>query len=478
VTVEIAGHPVHLCAWHYTVQGVQGHLVPVYLLDTALQENTAWDRTITDHLYGGDQHYRLCQEAVLGMGGVALLQALGYGNVRTFHMNEGHSALLTLALLADVTRDRGLASATVQDITRVRERCVFTTHTPVPAGHDQFPRDLVRHVLGERVVAVLETHGCLQDGVLNMTHLALFFSRYINGVSMRHEQISRTMFPHYPINSITNGVHALTWTAAPFQELYDRYLAEWRRDNRYLRSAISIPLEDIQAAHARAKAALLQEVQQRTGQRLSPTVMTLGFARRATLYKRVDLLFADPQRLQRIARHVGPLQVLYGGKAHPRDEGGKALIRRIVQAGQDLREVIRVVYLEEYDMFLGTLLCSGVDLWLNTPQNPQEASGTSGMKAALNGVPSCSVLDGWWVEGHVEGVTGWSIGDAWEQESMPTREAASLYNKLEYLIMPTFYDRPSVYGQIMRTAIALNGSFFNAQRMVSQYMENAYVPSV
>jgi len=333
---------------------------------------------------------------------------------------------------------------------------------------------LVRQVLGEERAAVLEACGCYPPGILNMTYLALFFSRYINGVSMRHHEISHSIFPGYPIDSITNGVHAVTWTAPPLCRLYDRHIPEWRHDNLYLRYAISIPLDEIREAHAEAKGDLLAEVERRSGIRLDPQVMTIGFARRATPYKRADLLFTDLERLKRIAYEVGPLQIIYGGKAHPQDEGGKAVIRRVFAAARALKDSVRVVYLENYDIALAKYLCSGVDLWLNTPQKPQEASGTSGMKAALNGIPSLSVLDGWWVEGHVEGVTGWSIGDTWDSESDPATEVASLYDKLERVIVPLFYQQPMAYARVMRSAIAFNGSFFNAQRMMLQYLENAY----
>ncbi|MGQ9573395.1 MAG: alpha-glucan family phosphorylase [Dehalococcoidia bacterium] len=473
-SVTIEGRPVRLRAWRYPVHGFHGHTVPLYLLDSALSENSPWDQTLTDQLYGGDDRYRLCQEALLGLGGVAMLSALGHDNLQTCHMNEGHSALLALALLEKQTEGRGLRALTQGDIERVRSRCVFTTHTPVPAGHDAFPVDLVRQVLGEERTRALEAAGCLLDSALNMTYLALFFSRYINGVSLRHEQISKDMFANYPFNSITNGVHAVTWASPSFRQLYDHYIPEWRHDNRYLRYAVGIPLNDIQQAHGQAKRQLIGEVERRTGVRLDPEVMTVGFARRAAAYKRPDLLFHDLERLKRIAREVGPLQIVYGGKAHPRDEAGKLLIRRVFEAAAALADSIPVVYLEEYDMTLAKYICAGVDLWLNTPQRPQEASGTSGMKAAINGVPSLSVLDGWWIEGHVEGVTGWSIGDSWEGESNPDKESESLYDKLEYLILPTFYNRPAAYAQVMRSAIALNGSFFNAQRMISQYVENAY----
>jgi len=474
VSVNIEGREVQVRAWRYVLEGVRGHSVPVYLLDTALAENSPWDQTLTDHLYHGGDRYRLAQEVVLGLGGVAMLRALGHDKLRVYHMNEGHSALLTLALLEEETEGRGLKAVTEAEIESVHERCVFTTHTPVPAGHDQFPLDLVRQMLGEERTMALETAECCLDGTLNTTYIALVFSHYINGVSQRHHEISHNMFPYYPINSITNGVHAVTWTASAFQDLYDRHIPEWRRDNLYLRYAISIPLDEIQQAHAEAKRELLAEVKRRTGVRLDPAAMTLGFARRATGYKRADLLLSDLDRLKRIASQVGPLQIIYGGKSHPRDDSGKAIIRHIFEAAAALEGSVPIVYLEEYDMALARYVCSGVDLWTNSPQKPHEASGTSGMKAALNGVPSLSVLDGWWIEGHVEGVTGWSIGDDWEAESNPAGEIASLYDKLEYVILPMFYGRPTAFAEIMRSAIAVNASFFNAQRMMLQYLENAY----
>lgn len=474
ISVTIEGRQVWARLWRYTIQGISGHSVPVFFLDADLEENAPWDRTLTDYLYRGDNRYRLCQEALLGLGGIALLRALGYPTVQVYHMNEGHSALLTLALLEEQIQGRGLHTATDEDRGAVRQRCVFTTHTPVPAAHDQFRIDLVRQVLGAERTAVLEACGCYPPGILNMTYLALFFSRYVNGVSMRHQEVSHSIFPGYPIDSITNGVHAATWTALPFCRLYDRHIPEWRHDNLYLRYAISIPLDEIQESHAEAKRDLLAEVERRSGIHLDPHVMTIGFARRATAYKRADLLFSDLERLKRIAYEVGPLQIIYGGKAHPADEGGKAVIRRVFAAAKALKDTVPVVYLENYDMALAKYLCSGVDLWLNTPQKLQEASGTSGMKAALNGVPSLSVLDGWWVEGHLEGVTGWSIGETWDSVSHPATEVASLYDKLERVIVPMFYLQPMAYAKVMRSAIALNGSFFNAQRMMLQYLENAY----
>ncbi len=509
VVVAIEGRDVVVRAWRYPVAGVDGHVVPVYLLDTDLPENSDWDRALTNFLYGGDPRYRLCQEAVLGLAGAELIRALN-GDVPTqFHINEGHASLLTLALLERQLAGSGHAVPDDGDVAAVRRQCIFTTHTPVPAGHDRFSEALVRATLGDartRLLASCGGAGGEGDSWLNMTRLALRFSHYANGVAMRHGEVSREMFPEYDIHAITNGVHALTWTSPPFRELFDRHAPDWRRDNLYLRYATGIPLEEIVAAHARAKEALLREVARRTGMKLDRKALTVGFARRATPYKRADLVFSDVARLRAIAKNAGALQIVFAGKAHPRDEGGKELIRHIFAAARELDGALRVVYLENYEMDLGALLTSGSDLWLNNPMKPLEASGTSGMKAALNGVPSLSVLDGWWVEGHVEGITGWAIGDledaateaatqaasASEPDSAAeavteaatadsgadsAAEAADLYDKLEKKIVPLFYGAPLAWAEVMRHCIALNGSYFNTQRMVAQYVRDGYATS-
>jgi glycogen phosphorylase len=474
VSVEIEGRQVWIRAWEYDVLGVDGDIVPVYLLDANLPENSEGDRRLTESLYGGDDYYRLAQEIILGLGGLKLLQKIGHDKIQAYHMNEGHSALLALGLL-ERRLDQSFAPRVKQlDIDGIRRMCIFTTHTPVPAGHDQFPKPLVSRVLGEERVKLLEDTQALHHDALNMTYLALRFSGYVNGVAMRHGEVSRGMFPNYAISAITNGVHALTWTSAAFRELFDHYIPGWRTDNNYLRYAISIPLEDIRVAHATAKEALFAEIRHRTSVNLDPKVFTIGFARRASTYKRADLLFQDRERLRRIATDVGPIQLVYAGKAHPRDDGGKKIIRQVFEGAASLSDVIRSVYVENYDMNWGRLITSGVDVWLNTPMRPQEASGTSGMKAALNGVPSFSVIDGWWAEGWIEAVTGWAIGNTDIIED-PASEVATLYDKLERQILPMFYGTPNRYTDVMRSAIALNGSFFNTQRMVQQYLANAYM---
>jgi starch phosphorylase len=473
VSVTIEGREVRVQAWKYILRGIDGFEVPVLLLDTRTPGNSNWDRALTDHLYGEDERYRLCQEAILGIGGTRMLSALGLDDRRIFHMNEGHSSLLTLALL-----ERQLGSTrrapTDEDVIAVRKRCVFTTHTPVPAGHDQFDESLARQVLGDERFSLLQAAGALHEGRLNMTYLGLRFSHYINGVAMHHGEVSRGMFPGYPVRAITNGVHAGRWTCPALQKLYDQHIPEWRRDNLYLRYAIGITASEIGEAHLEAKRALLAELRERAGANLDEKALTIGFARRAAQYKRADLLFSQVDRLRSIASRLGQLQIVYGGKAHPRDESGKAAIRAVFQAAESLRGSIPVVYVENYDARWGALLTAGVDLWLNTPHRPFEASGTSGMKAALNGVPSLSILDGWWIEGCLEGITGWAIGS----EEMPVDDAAdeisSLYSKLESAVVPMFYGRRQAYWEVMRSAIAVNGSFFNTQRMLNQYVANAY----
>jgi starch phosphorylase len=475
VTVQVEGRPVTVRAWRYEIRGVTDGVVPVLLLDTRLPENSEYDRTLTDTLYGGDSRYRLCQEVVLGMGGAALLDAMGYDEGTQYHINEGHAALLCLHLLERRLAGRQPWEANVGDVEAVARRCIFTTHTPVPAGHDRFTGELTRAVLGDRV-ATLDSLSLWEGTDLNMTRLALRCSRFINGVALRHQQVSQEMFPEFPIGAVTNGVHAVTWTAEPFRRLFDKHFPEWRRDNNYLRYAITVPVEEIREAHREAKQAMLDEVERRAGARLDPGVFTIGFARRATTYKRTDLIFSDLDRLRAIAAKVGPIQIVYGGKAHPKDDNGKAMIRRIHDSARKLGDAVRVVYVENYEMTLGHLLTSGSDLWLNNPMRPLEASGTSGMKAALNGVPSLSVLDGWWIEGCLEGTTGWAIGEDYTLAVDPAADVPELYYKLERVVVPLFYGMPYKWGEVQRNAIAVNGSFFNTQRMVMQYLQNAYVP--
>jgi starch phosphorylase len=472
VTLAIQDRQIRLRAWRYDVIGVTGHIVPVFLLDSDVEGNDPWDRKLTDHLYGGDTYYRLCQEAILGLGGVLLLQALGV-KPEVHHMNEGHASLLTIGLLEERLQGRSLAEATDSDRESIRQRCVFTTHTPVPAGHDQFGLDQMNQVLGHDRGAAIEAAGGLHNGLLNMTYLALCLSRYVNGVAMQHGKVSQYMFPGYKVHSITNGVHAATWMSEPFQELLDSEIPEWRIDNRYFRSIYGVDPARLSACHLKNKQRLFAWLARRTGHYFNPAVLTLGFARRVATYKRAGLLLHDPERLAAIAEKTGGLQVLYAGKAHPADNAAKALIRDVFAAAAKLNsEFLKIHYIENYDWELGAMLTQGVDVWVNTPRRPYEASGTSGMKAALNGVPSLSILDGWWIEGCAENTTGWAIENGETEEA----EANSLYTKLEKVIAP-LWANPNAWARLQQHCIGINGAFFNTQRMLSQYLTNAYFPA-
>lgn len=473
VNIYMNGRDVIVRAWRFDVKGVTGHVIPVFLLDTDVDGNDPWDRRLTDHLYGGDTFYRLCQETILGLGGIHLLHAMGCWP-EVHHMNEGHAALLSIGLLEQRLGNldgRPVSTATEADFDAVKQQSVFTTHTPVPAGHDQFGLDQMYQVLGHDRASTIERSGALHNGLFNMTYLALRFSRYVNGVAMQHGKVSQNMFPDYKVHSITNGVHAATWLSRPFQQLLDKEVPSWRTDNQYFRSVYGIAPKQIADTHHLGKIALMEAVSQRTGEAFSPDILTLGFARRVATYKRASLLFTDPERLAMIAHTIGGLQILFAGKAHPADQGGKALIREVFAAAAHLNsDALKIVYLENYDWALGAMMTGGVDVWVNTPLRPYEASGTSGMKAALNGVPSLSTLDGWWIEGCAENVTGWAI----EDRETATEEAASLYDKLENSIAPMYRD-PVRWSHMQQHCIAMNGSFFNTHRMLAQYLGNAYM---
>lgn len=497
VSINLEGRTVHLRIWKYAVKGVSGFCVPVYLLDSNCSENSEFDRTLTNQLYGGDWYYRMCQEAILGIGGVEALRALGYQKIERFHMNEGHASLLTMALLREQAQKAGRTRVEIEDLAAVRQKCIFTTHTPVPAGHDQFPLtaisqllwhggdpagtfspDTLFRVFGKRATEITAEKGKESIPEVNLTYLALNLSRYVNGVAKKHGEISRMMFAGYQVDAITNGIHAATWASPSIKELFDRYIPDWRQDNFNLRYAASIPRKEIWEAHREAKKELVALVNQRERGRMDAEIFTIGFARRATAYKRPDLLFSDIEHLRQIGRKFDTIQVLFSGKAHPADQGGKAIIKRIFEAKEELENDVVISFVEDYDMDIARKIVSGVDLWLNTPHPPMEASGTSGMKAALNGVPSLSILDGWWIEGHIEGVTGWSIASEPQTSEAEegSRSAKSLYEKLEHDIIPLFYREEDRYAAVMQHAIALNGSFFNTHRMLQQYVLRAYFP--
>ncbi|GMR04618.1 MAG: alpha-glucan family phosphorylase [Thermodesulfobacteriota bacterium] len=476
VHVRIEGRDVAVRAWCYKVAcPVTDWKVPIFYLDTNLPENDELDRGLTDCLYGGDKRYRLKQEIILGIGGVLMLNALGF-RVKKYHMNEGHAAFLTLELLRRFKRDIESVwdEKEVWDFERVKNLCVFTTHTPVEAGHDRFPYDMVKEVIGEFIpLDVLKELAGSDD--LNMTLLAMNLSKYINGVAKKHGEVSRGLFPGYEIKAITNGVHSHTWTYKSFARLYDRYLPGWANEPELFVRVDKIPADEIWDAHMDAKKELIDCVNEKTGVGMDYDTLTMGFARRATSYKRANMLFSDIERLKRIGG--GKLQIIYAGKAHPRDSEGKRIIEDIFRKIAELKGSVKAVFLENYNIDLAKKLVSGVDVWLNTPMRPREASGTSGMKAAHNGVLNFSVLDGWWLEGHIEGYTGWSIGPGQAESvlSHGTSDVEDLYGKLEKEIIPIYYENRGLWIKMMESAIGKIAYYFNSHRMMRRYVTEAYI---
>lgn len=461
--LQIEGREVVIQIWKYEIQGIHGHIVPVYFLDTDLEENYSEDRYTSFSLYSKYEHTRIRQEIVLGAGGVLALEAIGYPLFDNYHLNESHAAFAVLPLCERL-----------QDRQAVRKRIVFTTHTPILHGHRGYPLQTYQHYLPAKWFRWLDSKWVTDEKIL-LTDICLANAKYINAVAKRHSQVSQQMFPNYQIDHITNGVHAVTWVSLPMATLFDTFLTGWRQDPRQLRNALRIPDKELYEAHGRNKQALIDYIHQTTTQTFDPHAFTLGFARRVDGYKRTDFILSDVKQLQQIAQKYGSLQLVFAGKAYPDTHSMESIIAKIYRLSQHTQGALKVVYLPNYDMEIAKLMVAGVDIWLNNPVKPLEASGTSGMKASLNGVPNFSVLDGWWPEGWVERETGWSIGADAQTSSDAEFELRDLYTKLEHDILPTFYFDTQKWLEIQKQAIALNGSHFHTHRMVSEYLEKAYL---
>jgi starch phosphorylase len=461
--------------------------IALYLLDTDVDENPDWARTITDALYGGDRQHRIRQELILGVGGVRALRALGL-EPSVFHMNEGHSAFLQLERLRELVEEHGVPRDSA--LHRLRCSTVFTTHTPVPAGNELFDAWLVqRNVapLVERCAMTWEEFVALgrlspAESGFGLTPFALRTSAYANGVSELHGEVSREMWQgiwpdrvvdDVPIGSVTNGVHSRTWLSYPLAHLLG---GEEDMGTPDFARAYDVGDDELWAAHLAAKERLLR----RLPSTFDPDALTIGFARRFATYKRADLILSDPERLAKLLGDADrPLQIVLAGKAHPADEGGKTMIQKVVQYTRDPRANGRIVFLEDYEMTLARDLVQGVDVWLNNPRRPLEASGTSGMKAALNGVVNCSILDGWWVEGYSP-EAGFAIGGDWVATNDADQDAAdaeALFAVLEQDVVPTFYGDRERWLALMRGSIAQLGARFSTNRMLSEYVEALYLPA-
>jgi starch phosphorylase len=479
VAVLIEGREVWVRPWLHVLSSPIGSRVPVLLLDTDVDENAPGDRRLTDRLYGPGADYRLKQEVVLGIGGLRILQALGF-DIRTHHMNEGHAALLALDLLRRYPRQRDQIATDAMNyrLTPVREACIFTTHTPVEAGHDRFDYALVEQVL-QGYVETDQVRRLAGDDALNMTRLALNLSGFVNGVAARHAETTTRMFPGYDIRAITNGVHLPTWAHPAMRTLFDRAFPGWAYEPEMMVRADQLPGPQVWGAHRQAKDDLIAQVQRRTGVALDPDTPLIGFARRMTAYKRPDLLFSDLDRLRRINARL-PFQVVIAGKAHPSDGPGKDLIRLIHAHIRTLAPELTMVFVPDYETDLARHLVAGVDIWLNTPTPPLEASGTSGMKAALNGVLNLSVLDGWWLEACIEGVTGWAVGhdgdaDGRHEAGAAAASAEDLYRKLEEVVLPLYHHDRGRWVWMMGQAVSKIACYFNTQRMMRRYAAEAYI---
>ncbi len=474
VAIPINGRDVWVRPWLHILASALGHPVPILMLDTDLEENHPDDRQITDRLYGGDDAYRLKQEIILGIGGLRLLSALGFAGVSTYHMNEGHAALLALDLLRRYPRpaDQVHEGEVKFDVGRVREMCIFTTHTPVEAGHDRFSYGLVGELLGH-YLDFDQFKLLAGEHEMNMTVLALQLSGYVNGVAVRHAETTQRMFPGYRIRAVTNGVHLPTWAHPAFRDLFNKHFPSWGHEPEMLVQADQLSDDAIWGAHMTAKRELVDFVSAKTGVHMDPEKPIIGYARRMTSYKRPELLFTSLDALRRInGRH--PFQIVLSGKAHPRDEPGKRHIQTIHRHIAELKGEIPVAFIPDYDLTVAKSLVPGIDVWLNTPVPPMEASGTSGMKAALNGGLNLSVLDGWWVEACIEGITGWSIGHDSHQGAAEA-SAGDLYDKLENLVLPLYYDDRKRWIAMMKAAISKITPYFNTQRMMRRYAAEAYV---
>ncbi|MEZ4716319.1 MAG: alpha-glucan family phosphorylase [Caldilineaceae bacterium] len=516
INVDLPGRTVYAKVWK-----IQVGRIPIYLMDTDVERNAPQDRELSARLYGGDREMRISQEVVLGIGGVRAVRALGYSPA-IWHMNEGHSAFLGLERVREKVQRDGLTFDEAAEA--VRSNSVFTTHTPVPAGNDTFACELVEKFFWqywgqlsidrERFINFAKQD--LPWGPqYSMTVLAIRLSAYQNGVSKLHGQVSREMWKFLwpdtpaeqtPIGYVTNGVHTKTWLVSELRTLYGRYLQpDWLEevDEATTWEALeNVPDDELWTVHQLRKADMIDFVRERVAQQylrhgegphrinaarniLDPNALTLGFARRFATYKRATLIFRDEERLKRLLNNPErPVQIVFSGKAHPADEPGKALIQQIYQLSQQPDFEGKIVFVENYDMNIARHLISGVDIWLNNPRRPHEASGTSGQKAAASGVPNFSVLDGWWVEGY-DGTNGWAIGEEREykdEETQDEADALDLYHTLEDVIIPLYYDRgadevPHRWVQRMKNAIRTCAPQFSMRRMVKDYVNQLYLPA-
>lgn len=480
IYLDVYDKRVKINVWRYDIVGIDGFVVPVFLLDTDFFANEDFARDITKNLYGGVGDTRILQELILGVGGVRLLRALGFNSIETFHLNEGHTAFASLELLAENN----------YDLEKTKSQTVFSTHTPVPEGHDKFLYERVYNAMGKYLPWNIKD--LATNDVLSMSDLAINCSKKTFAVSKKHQKVASQMFPNSSIDYVTNGVHPRSWISSSMQDLYTTYLPGWLNDpSVFSQATAKIPSDALISAHNIAKKELIDYVNNRLTsissieEKLNPPseqlfdleTLTISMARRPVAYKRPLLLYSDIERFVRIG--VGKIQIIQCGKSHPDDEVSKGFVKNIVEISKRLKTVIRIVYLEDYSPKIARLLVGGSDVWLNTPRRPMEASGTSGMKAALNGSINFSILDGWWIEAFEQNPeAGFSIGPlennvVYEDETRDIDDAESLYKKLEGEVIPLYYDHKLEWYDKMKKSISLGG-YFNTFRCIKEYQKKAW----
>ena len=471
VKIKVDGRDLTISCYRYDIVSPRGFIVPVFLLTTDFFENTDDQKYYTKYLYDHDKKIRLIQEVILGIGGIKMLRELGYSSIENFHMNDGHCAFLTLEVLREQN----------YDMQKTKSQCCFTTHTPVPAGRDQFDYDVAYETLGDYIpLNIRELAG---NDVLDMPQLAWSLSKYTNGVSQKHGQVSSDMF-HAKIDYITNGVHPATWLSPVTQEIFDRYLPEWRAHITSLENIATIPDSALDTMLSINKKNLVDYIntyldkKEDAGSRFETDILTIGFGRRCVSYKRPDLIFHDLKRLLRIG--IGKIQIVYAGKTHPDDGEAAGILKKIIEYRNKFSQVMSIVYLENYSPSMSKILTAGCDVWLNNPLIPMEASGTSGMKAAMNGTLNFSIMDGWIPEGvEMEPESTFMIGGMPDQQSnlYPQRnddmDADHLYKTLESQVIPIYYGSKDAWMKKVRASIKL-GAYFNTERVVKQYLEKAW----
>lgn len=456
VTVYIGEEKIIVGAWRYLIKSESGFFSPVYFLDTDLPGNSKANRDLSGNLYGGNEEYRLKQEIILGRGAIKMLEAVGHKKIKKVHLNEGHGALAAVELFL-----RSKQRTDKDKLKEVRSRCIFTTHTPIPKAQDIFS---LPYLLSFQPDFPGYLPGLIRNNAINLTSTGLFFSGYKNAVSKAHCRTARRIYKDRSIRSITNGVDSIFWTAPEFATLYDKHIPGWRKDNSLLEKAAMIAPVEAWTAHQLAKKRLIDYLNKKQDIELDRDVFTVVFARRFAVYKRPEFIFKDLGRLLQINKNRR-LQLIYAGKAHPNDMEGRELIKKVSLFSKGLSQSVRLVFLEDYDLEKAKLLVAGADLWLSNPLPPNEASGTSGMKAAHNGIPQISTLDGWWGEGYKKRKTGWLIKE---------KKNGDVYDLLEKEILPLYYETPEKWWKLMISTISLNASRFNSQRTLKEYMKKAY----